>query len=76
MLQTITIQVIIFLTVFLLFFPLLNRTIKLAFAAYDNREYISREDFRKTVIITPVAIVTAFVVMYYFVLFLYKIFET
>jgi len=76
MLHTTIIQVIIFLAVFLLFFPLLNRTIKLAFTAYDNREYISKEDFRKTVIITPTAIVIAFMLMYYFVLFFYRIFET
>ncbi|MDH5644565.1 MAG: hypothetical protein OEZ01_01075 [Candidatus Heimdallarchaeota archaeon] len=56
---------IVFTLILSIFFPLLNKVVRLASRTWDNREYLERERVIKTVFIAPLLVFFVFILVYY-----------
>ncbi len=74
--EDIVIQLVVFVIVTFAFYPLLNRTIKLGFTAYDNRENLTPKQFWKTISVVSIVIIVSFMFIYGIVMFLFGIYKS
>ncbi len=74
--EDIVIQLVVFAIVTFAFYPLLNRTIKLAFAVYDNRDNLTPKYFWKTILAVSIVIIISFILIYGIVMFLFGIYKS
>jgi hypothetical protein len=66
-------EIFIFIIVFILFLPLLAKSIRLATTAWENREDLEKTHLRKILILIPSGIIIAFILTFIFVSSLFRL---